>query len=73
MRVRLERTIKELSLLVDGQNVDEYSAKVEIEYVVDEGDRGDYWTPPTGPTAELIKWKILRMYDAHEKFAFLKL
>lgn len=46
---------------------------VEITYEYEEGDSGDYWTPPTGDVVTIISWKLLdesredyRDYDDEE-------
>lgn len=31
---------------------------VEILYEYEEGDSGDYWTPPTGDRVTIIEWKL---------------
>lgn len=31
---------------------------VEITYEYEEGDKGDYWTPPTGDTVTIVSWKL---------------
>ena len=31
---------------------------VEILYEYEEGDSGDYWTPPTGDRAIIVEWKL---------------
>ena len=31
---------------------------VEILYEYEEGDSGDYWTPPTGERVTIIDWKL---------------
>ena len=31
---------------------------VEILYEYEEGDSGDYWTPPTGERVTILDWKL---------------
>ena len=31
---------------------------VEITYEYEEGDKGDYWTPPTGDRVTIVSWKL---------------
>ena len=31
---------------------------VEISYDFTEGDKGDYWTPPTGDVVEILGWRL---------------
>lgn len=31
---------------------------VEILYEYEKGDKGDYWTPPTGDTVTIVSWKL---------------
>ena len=31
---------------------------VEIIYEYEEGDSGDYWTPPTGDRVIIVEWKL---------------
>lgn len=35
---------------------------VEVIYTFEEGDEGDYWTPPTGDRVTIVSWRLL-----HEK------
>ena len=32
--------------------------KVEITYEYEKGDKGDYWTPPTGDSVTIVDWKL---------------
>lgn len=32
---------------------------VEITYEYEEGDKGDYWTPPTGDRVDILSWRLL--------------
>jgi hypothetical protein len=32
---------------------------VEISYDFTEGDKGDYWTPPTGAVVKILGWRLL--------------
>lgn len=32
---------------------------VEITYEYEEGDKGDYWTPPTGDRVTIVSWRLL--------------
>lgn len=31
---------------------------VEILYEYEKGDKGDYWTPPTGDMVTILSWKL---------------
>ena len=31
---------------------------VEVIYTFEEGDEGDYWTPPTGDRATIVSWRL---------------
>ena len=31
---------------------------VEITYEYEEGESGDYWTPPTGPRVTILGWEL---------------
>ena len=41
-------------------SLDEYPDQVscELEYSIEEYDRGDYWTPPSGGYAEIVDWSV---------------
>ena len=40
---------------------------VEISYDFTEGDKGDYWTPPTGDVVEILDWRLLNeSYDDYK-------
>lgn len=41
---------------------------VEIFYEYEEGDSGDYWTPPTGDSVTIIDWR-LRDLDVRNKYS----
>lgn len=32
---------------------------VEITYEYEEGDSGDYWTPPTGDRVTIVSWRLV--------------
>lgn len=32
---------------------------VEITYEYEEGDKGDYWTPPTGDRVTIVSWRLV--------------
>lgn len=32
---------------------------VEITYEYEEGDSGDYWTPPTGDRVTIVSWRLI--------------
>lgn len=32
---------------------------VEITYEYEEGDKGDYWTPPTNDKVKILGWRLL--------------
>jgi hypothetical protein len=45
---------------------DTCGAEVDVQYLDDPGDRGDYWTPPTPPGVELVEpTGGLRCYQGH--------
>jgi hypothetical protein len=31
---------------------------VDIFYEYEEGDKGDYYTPPTGPSVDIVEWRL---------------
>ena len=53
----LKCTVEELTAF-DSIDCD---CEIEVTYSVFDGDDGDYWTPPTGPIAELESWRFTQV------------